>query len=136
ATNETLLRTVPVEQRTLITDSLAEILATPWYGLLLGAAERLFAIAAHLALSLLVLQGFLRRSVAWLFIAIGFHALFSAAAVIGGGGLGAYATEGIVARYGLFSQSLTGRLRGPDGATIGAEAGPPAVGPVDMGPLR
>lgn len=136
ATNETLLSAVPVEQRTLISDSLAEILATPWYGLLLGAAERLFAIAAHLALSLLVLQVFLRRSVAWLFIAIGFHALFNAAAVIGAARLGAYATEGILALFGLFSLFIIFRLRGPDPATVVAEAELPAVAPVDMVPLR
>lgn len=114
ATNETLLSTIPAEQRALVTDSLAEVLATPWYGLLLGAVERILAIITHLALSLLVLQVFLRRSLIWLFIAIGYHALFNAIAVISADRLGPYAAEGILAIFSLFSLFIIIRLRGPE----------------------
>lgn len=136
ATNETLLSAVPADQRTLISDSLAEVMAMPWYGLLLGAVERLFALAAHLALSLLVLQVFLRRSGVWLFVAISFHALFNAAAVVGAARLGAYATEGILALFGLFSLFIIIRLRGPEPVTALAEAELPAIAPIEMVPLR
>lgn len=135
ATNEALLSTVPAEQQALIADSLSEILATPWYGLLLGAAERLFAIAAHLALSLLVLQVFLRRSVVWLFVAIGYHALFNAAAVIGATRLGPYATEGILAIFSLFSLFIIFRLRAPEPDTPEPDT-PPASNPAETVVLR
>ncbi len=54
----------------------------PWL-FLLGAVERLFALILHMSLSILVLQAFLRRNIIWLFVAIGWHALIDAIAVVG-----------------------------------------------------
>ncbi|MEI2709429.1 MAG: YhfC family glutamic-type intramembrane protease [Chitinophagaceae bacterium] len=65
-----------------MTSALAQIMDAPAGTLLLGAVERVFAIAAHLAMSLLVLQVFLRRNIAWLFASIGFHTLLNMVAVI------------------------------------------------------
>ena len=112
--NEALLNAVPAEQRGLVTESLTTILETPWYGLLLGAVERVFAIAAHLAMSLLVLQVFLRKSIIWLFLSIGYHALFNAVAVVSVSRLGPYATEGILAVLSLFSLFIIFRLHTPE----------------------
>ena len=56
--------------------------APPWT-FLLGAVERVFALTLHLSLSILVLQVFLRKNLAWLFIAIGWHTLVNAVAVFG-----------------------------------------------------
>jgi uncharacterized membrane protein YhfC len=114
AANEALLAAVPEEQRSLIAQSLNDLLATPWYGLLLGAVERAFAIAAHLALSVMVLQVFLRRNIGWLFLAIGYHALFNAAAVIGISRTGPYTTEAILGVMSLFSLFIIFRLRTPE----------------------
>ncbi len=60
-----------------------ELLSSPSLYLLLGAVERIFAITLHLSLSILVLQAFLRKSIVWLFSAIGWHALVNAVAVFG-----------------------------------------------------
>ncbi|MCA9949789.1 MAG: YhfC family intramembrane metalloprotease [Anaerolineales bacterium] len=54
----------------------------PWY-FLLGTVERIFALTLHLSLSILVLQAFLRKSIIWLFVAIGWHALVNGFAVFG-----------------------------------------------------
>lgn len=54
----------------------------PWY-FLLGAVERVFALIIHLSLSILVLQAFVRKNIIWLFVAIGWHTLVNAVAVVG-----------------------------------------------------
>ena len=71
--NETAMNALPADQRSLVTSALAQIMDAPTGTLLLGAVERVFAITAHLAMSLLVLQVFLRRNIAWLCASIGFH---------------------------------------------------------------
>jgi len=114
ANNEAILATIPEEQQAIIAASLAEIVNTPWYGLLLGATERLFAIAAHLALSVMVLQVFLRGSIRWLFAAIAYHTVLNMIAVIGITRLGPYWTEGLLAVYSLLSLAIIFRLRAPD----------------------
>jgi uncharacterized membrane protein YhfC len=58
------------------------LFTTPWYGTLLGGIERLFAITLHLSLSLMVLQVFNRGKRWWLLLAIVWHALANAGAVI------------------------------------------------------
>lgn len=112
--NNGLLNTIPQEQRGLINDALASITGMPWHGLLLGAVERLFAIVTHLALSLLVLQVFLRRKIAWLFLAIGYHAVFNMAAVIGVVQWGPYTTEGLLGALALVSLAIIFLLRTPE----------------------
>lgn len=114
ASNETLLNALPAEERAIVTDSLATLLNTPWYGLLLGALERVFAIAAHLAMSLLVLQVFLRRSILWLFAAIGYHTMLNMVGVIGVTRYGPYVTEGLLALTALASLFIILRLRTPE----------------------
>lgn len=54
----------------------------PWL-FLLGAVERVFTLILHLSLSILVLQVFLRNNILWLFVAIGWHTLVDAVAVVG-----------------------------------------------------
>jgi uncharacterized membrane protein YhfC len=49
----------------------------------LGAVERAFALILHLSLSILVLQVFVRKNIAWLFVAIGWHTAIDAIAVFG-----------------------------------------------------
>jgi uncharacterized membrane protein YhfC len=54
----------------------------PWYGTILGGIERLFAVTLHLSLSLMVMQTFIRGQKRWLLLAIGWHALADAGAVM------------------------------------------------------
>ena len=112
--NETAMSALPAEQRQLVTDAFAQITGAPAGTLLLGAVERLFAIAAHLAMSLLVLQVFLRRNIAWLFASIGFHTLLNMVAVVAAARLNPYATEGIIGLFALLALFIIFRLRTPE----------------------
>ena len=112
--NETAMSALPADQRQLITDALAQITSAPTGTLLLGAVERLFAITAHLAMSLLVLQVFLRRNIAWLFASIGFHTLLNMVAVVAAARLNPYATEGIIGLFALLALFIIFRLRTPE----------------------
>lgn len=137
ANNETIMSAIPAADQAIITDSLAGLLATPWYGLLLGAAERVFAIAAHLALSIMVLQVFLRGSLRWLFLAIGYHALFNMIAVVGVTRTGPYATEGLLAVFSLLSLYIIFKLRSPEPPPAELQPMPlPAVEPADLQPTE
>jgi uncharacterized membrane protein YhfC len=64
---------------------------------LLAAAERMMSIVAHLALSVLVMQSFLRERLWPLFVAIAWHSLFNAVAVFVLGTWGAVAVEAALA---------------------------------------
>ena len=112
--NETAMNALPADQRSLVTSALAQIMDAPTGTLLLGAVERLFAITAHLAMSLLVLQVFLRRNIAWLFASIGFHTLLNMVAVIAASRLSPFATEGIIGLFALLALVIIFRLRTPE----------------------
>jgi uncharacterized membrane protein YhfC len=122
--NETAMNVLPAEQRQLVTDALAQIVEAPPATLLLGAVERLFAITAHLAMSLLVLQVFLRRNIGWLFLSIGFHTLLNMTAVIAASRLSPFATEGIIGLFALVALWIIFRLRGPEPEPVLAEPEP------------
>ncbi len=119
--NEALLSAIPADQQAILNATVANLLATPWYGLLLGAVERVFAIAAHLALSVMVLQVFRRGSLRWLFLAIIYHAGLDMIAVVAAARVGAYATEGLLALYSLLSLFIIFKLRSPDPAPVEPE---------------
>lgn len=65
-----------------VESQLAVLLESPLYMMMLGAVERAFAIVVHLSLSLMVLHAVSRRSLSWLLLAIGWHTLLNAAALI------------------------------------------------------
>ena len=120
----TAMNALPAGQRQLVTDALAQILDAPTGMLLLGAVERLFAIAAHLAMSLLVLQVFLRRNIAWLFASIGFHTLLNMVAVVAAARLSPFATEGIIGLFALLALFIIFRLRAPEPVALQPELAP------------
>lgn len=114
ANNATLMSTIPAGQQATIMSTAQQILQLPWYGVLLGAVERLFAVIAHLAMSVLVLQAFLRGSIRWLFLSIGFHGMLNAVAVIVAQRWGNYAAEGAMALITILSLFIIFRLRTPE----------------------
>jgi uncharacterized membrane protein YhfC len=59
-----------------------QIGALDWWTPLLGAYERLITIFFHIALSILVLQTFIRHSLFWLLIAIAYHTIVDFGAVV------------------------------------------------------
>lgn len=78
----TNLGIIPVSQRATAAKQLAALVAQPSWLPLLGGWERICAIAAHVAFSLIVLQVFQRHSFGWLWLAIGLHALLDAVSVL------------------------------------------------------
>ncbi len=78
----TNLGIIPVAQRATAAKQLAALAAQPGWLPLLGGWERLCAITAHVAFSLIVLQVFRRHSISWLWLAIGLHALLDGVSVL------------------------------------------------------
>jgi len=70
---------------------------------LLAAAERLMSLLAHLALSVLVMQSFLRKQLWPLFAAIAWHSLVNAVAIFVLGTWGAVTAEGVLALPSVIS---------------------------------
>ena len=66
---------VPAAQRALAARQIADLAAQPAWTPLLGAWERVTAIAMQVAFSVIVLQVFRRGSLGWLWLAIGLHTL-------------------------------------------------------------
>jgi uncharacterized membrane protein YhfC len=75
------LSQVPPEQREAIAAQLAAVAEQPAWSPLLGAWERLSAIALHVGLSLIVLRAFRRAAWVWLLAAILCHGTVNAVAV-------------------------------------------------------
>jgi uncharacterized membrane protein YhfC len=84
---------------------------TPLPLTLLGFVERVFAIASHLAMSLLVLQVFVRGQKRWLFYSIAFHALLNATAVIAVVRTNPVITEGLIGLIALGAVGIIWCLR-------------------------
>ena len=131
-----LATVVPASQIETARLQLETYWAAPWYGALLGALERLFAICLHLSLSVLVLQCFTRRQWLWLPTAIGWHAFVDAAAVAALSRFGPYWTEALVGLMALISLAIVYSLRQPTAAEPppGRASTPQELHLVDDGP--
>ncbi len=107
-----LSQVVSVDKIELAQAQIAAYWSAPWHMSILGAVERLFAIPFHLALSLLVLQVFVRRQSRWVWLAVASHALVDGLAVyLLGIGLSAYALEGVVGLAALLAVVIIFALR-------------------------
>jgi len=105
---------VPPEQAPQVSQTLNQLAAMPWFEMMFGALERLFALCIQLALSLLVMQVFVRGRGRWLLFAFGWHALIDAGAVVVLGAGGAYAAEAVAGVAALISLAVIIRLREPE----------------------
>jgi len=96
---------------------------SPWMPLL-GGLERILTLPVQVCLSLLVLQGFVRRERRWLWIAILAHTVvnFVAALVASGGNL--VAAELVIAMFGAAALWSILRLRKWEESRIASEEGP------------
>lgn len=113
---------LPPEQRDVATKQLAALSAQPDWLPLLGAWERMWTLAIHVALSVVVLQVFRRGRMIWLWLAILAHALIDLVAVgVPLMGFDQTATifgiEGFVALVGLLGLWVVRALREPPPAT-------------------
>lgn len=118
---------VPAEQAALVDSQIAAMLAAPLGLVLLGPLERLFALCAHLALSLMVMQVFVRGQIAWLALAILWHTLLNAVGVFAVYTWGPYVTEALIGAMALLSVGIIFWLRTPEPVEPELEPLPPAA---------
>ena len=105
---------------------------------MLGALERFLTIPVQICFSVLVLQTFIRKQWFWVWLAVFFHAVVDATAVLALHYLGAYWTEAIVAVFMLLSLLIIFLLRRPEpvlaAVPVPAPAPVPAIQPVEETP--
>ena len=111
---EDLSTIIPPEQLALLQQVSNQYWGVAWYDSMLGALERVLALPIQMALTILVLQVFLRRQSRWLWLAIALHASVNAVLVITVRQWGAYGTEGILAIFTLLSIGIIFLLRNED----------------------
>ena len=105
----------------------------PWHTVLLGAVERVAALCFHVGASVIVLQALKRKNLAWLGMAILWHALLDAIAVFGVQTWGIYATEACVVAFGGLSLWFAFLLRDePDEEISPAPLSVPEISLVDF----
>lgn len=99
----------------LLNNQLKAMFDIAWYMPFAGSIERLFAMTAHLAMSLLVLQVFLRGQKRWLGIAILWHASFNGVAVaVLLLTQNTFLTEAVIALFALLSLGIIFYLKTPE----------------------
>jgi uncharacterized membrane protein YhfC len=94
---------VPPQQITTVERAIHAYWSATWYDSLLGAIERALALPIQVALSVLVLQAFIRGQVRWLVVAIGWHTLVDGLAYYTLQTRGPYTAEGIVGLLAVLS---------------------------------
>jgi uncharacterized membrane protein YhfC len=112
------VNSLPAAQRLAILHQVAAINAQPAWFPLLSAWERFWSFPLQVALSVMVLQVFVRHQIRWLFLAILFHALIDFTAVALPQSFGQNITsellvEGIICVFGLLGIWIIWRLREP-----------------------
>jgi uncharacterized membrane protein YhfC len=134
-----IVGSLPADQRTLVEQQLAAVRGQPDWLPLVGAWERVWSIAFHVAMSVVVLQVF-RRGMIWLGLAILAHALLDFMAVgvpllLGLQGTTALLVpEMIVAVAGLASLWAIWALRdSPETAGVAIESSPTDSSPLAAG---
>lgn len=85
-----------------------------WYDALLGTVERLFTIVIQISFSVLVMQAFVRKQAGWVILAILYHAVVDAGALIALQLTNAYWVEGLVGVFALISLFIIFSLRKPE----------------------
>jgi len=122
---------VPAEQLASAQANIQAYWTAPWYQVLLGAIERVFALCLHLANSVIVLQVFTRRQFRWVWLAVAWHAIFNAVAVVANSTLGPYITEGLIGIGALISVLIIFTLRNEENLDI-IESSPEPIKPLEL----
>ena len=130
--NSDLTKVVSSAQLPLAVQQVTAYWSAPWYASLLGALERIFAITAQIALSLLVLQAFTRKKAFWVWLAIFFHALTDASAVLASHYFSVYWTEALIGLFALVSAGIIIGLHRAEPVSAGDAA--QSVSPVPFSP--
>ncbi len=128
-----LSKLVPPAQLPQLQATVQAFWSLPWYDSLLGAVERIVAITIHLSLSIMVLQVFIRRQPIWLFLAIGWHALWDGVIVYAAMTWGMHPSIAIEVLSALLALGIIFALRQPEPTEhleTSPEAPPPLVIPI------
>ncbi|HSO27583.1 MAG TPA: YhfC family glutamic-type intramembrane protease [Anaerolineales bacterium] len=99
------------EQLATLQQQIAAYWSAPPLMSLLGAVERALTIPIQITFSVIVLQVFRRRQIRWLGLAIGWHMLIDAAAVIAISTTSPLATEAVIAGFTALSLVILFALR-------------------------
>lgn len=102
------------DQLPLAREQVAAYWSMNWYDSVLGALERLFTIPTQIALAVLVVQAFIRKQAVWVWLAVLYHALLDATAIITASLLGIYWTEAVSGIFATLSIIIIFRLRRPE----------------------
>ncbi|MCZ2127975.1 MAG: YhfC family intramembrane metalloprotease [Anaerolineales bacterium] len=100
------LASVPPEQLELAKQQIAMYWSVPWYHTLLGLAERVFAICAHLALSTMVLYGLVSKKAYWYWLAVLWHTALDAVAVYFAQKVNALILESFIGLFAIASVGI------------------------------
>lgn len=107
--NADLSQLVSPEQLDLARSQIEAYWSAPWYDAIMGAVERSLAIVIQISLAVLVFQAVVERKVIWLGMAVLWHTIIDALALIGLQYWGIYLTEGVlvilagVSLYGILA---------------------------------
>ena len=110
------LNTLPAAQHAQVVQQVNALNAQPIWMVFLGSWERLWTVPFHVAMSVIVLQVFVRNNIAWLWLAVVLHALLDGVAVflqqiLGAGTTPSLIIECVVAVAGIASIWIIWRLR-------------------------
>jgi uncharacterized membrane protein YhfC len=125
-----VLRAVPAaslgiqgDAATQVADATNAFWSKAWYTPMMGGLERVFAITAHVAMSVMVMRAVVRGRVRWLLAAIAAHAALDGFAVLGMSRLGVMGVEVGAGIFALFFAWTIWAMR--DGAPATGTAAAP-----------
>lgn len=104
---------VPDDALAGVQAEVATLMEAPLYEMMLGAVERALTIVVHLSLSLMVLRAVARGSLRWLLLAVSWHTLLNATALVVAQYSSAVWAEVGIAVFALVSLGLIYRWRPP-----------------------
>ena len=112
--NTELATQVAPEQLELAESQITAYWAAPWHLILLGALERLLTQPIQIGFSVLVFQAVTRKKAIWLLIAVLWHAIVDAVAVVSGQTQGIIVTEILIGVASMISIAAIFALRIPE----------------------
>ena len=102
--NPDALTALPADKMILVQEQLSKYWSMPWYWALMGVVERISTLIIQISLAVIVMQVFLKRNKNWLWIAVGWHWLVDAVAMLSAAHFSIAITEliiGVMAFTGL-----------------------------------
>ena len=131
--NTDLAKFFSASQLELVQRQVAAYWSATWYSSLMGALERFFTIPCQIVMAVMVMQVFTRKNLKWLFLAIGYHAIVDATAVVSTKYLGPYLTEAVIAGFAILSVILIFLLRQPEPPVDVSPSSPvPVFAPMEL----